>query len=285
MSHWSSSLELSLILEQKQHGGLELVANSTLQCRLCHWTVSSVRPGAPRKVCTARMDVLWFGVFANLVLKIIGEVETTFKSRVTNFVATDKFSILPEITQYNPNTTAASFKPLLPKKLSATNRWKRIVAVHHAFWRRWSLEYLTLLQERSKWTSTCSNIQQGTLVLIGEDNTPPGQWALGRVHEVHTGADGAVRVVTIKTKTGFFKRNVHKICPLPMADRNQENLEEASKAGNLPPAAQDLPPAAQVMSPGHHLPPLDHVPPSEVSVYSSDLEYDLNEAGDLIKIK
>ncbi|KAM8703784.1 hypothetical protein ACLKA7_008420 [Drosophila subpalustris] len=75
------------------------------------------------------------------------------------------------------------------------------------------------------------NIQQGTLVLIGEDNTPPGQWALGRVHEVHTGADGAVRVVTIKTKTGFFKRNVHKICPLPMADRNQENLEEASKAG------------------------------------------------------
>ncbi|KAL7726289.1 hypothetical protein ACLKA6_008468 [Drosophila palustris] len=116
-------------------------------------------------------------------------------------------------------------------KLSATNRWKRIVAVHHAFWRRWSLEYLTLLQERSKWTSTCSNIQQGTLVLIGEDNTPPGQWALGRVHEVHTGADGAVRVVTIKTKTGFFKRNVHKICPLPMADRNQENLEEASKAG------------------------------------------------------
>ncbi|BFF93191.1 uncharacterized protein DMAD_11086 [Drosophila madeirensis] len=37
-------------------------------------------------------------------------------------------------------------------KLSAANRWKRIVAVHHAFWRRWSLEYLTLLQERSKWS-------------------------------------------------------------------------------------------------------------------------------------
>ncbi|KAL7724190.1 hypothetical protein ACLKA6_016901 [Drosophila palustris] len=54
---------------------------------------------------------------------------------------------------------------------------------------------------------------------------------------------------------------------------------------DLPPAAQDLPPAAQDMSPGHHLPPVDHVPPSEVSVYSSDLEYDLNEAGDLIKIK
>ncbi|SPP90064.1 Hypothetical predicted protein, partial [Drosophila guanche] len=62
-------------------------------------------------------------------------------------------------------------------KLSATNRWKRIVAVHHAFWRRWSLEYLTLLQERSKWSSVCNNIQPGILVLIGEDKIPPGQWA------------------------------------------------------------------------------------------------------------
>ncbi|XP_030381837.1 uncharacterized protein LOC115629498 [Scaptodrosophila lebanonensis] len=103
-------------------------------------------------------------------------------------------------------------------KLSVTNRWKRIVAVHHSFWRRWSLEYLTLLQERRKWASTCNNLQRGTLVLIGEDNTPPGQWVLGRIQEVHPGADGAVRVVTVKTKAGLFKRNIHKLCPLPISD-------------------------------------------------------------------
>ncbi|KAM8701291.1 hypothetical protein ACLKA7_001899, partial [Drosophila subpalustris] len=73
---------------------------------------------------------------------------------------------------------------------------------------RWNI--LTLLQERSRWTSTCSNIQQGTFGVNRRGQHTPGQWALGRVHEVHTGADGAVRVVTLKTKTGFSKRNVYE---------------------------------------------------------------------------
>lgn len=103
-------------------------------------------------------------------------------------------------------------------KLSMTNRWKRIVAVHHSFWQRWSNEYLNLLQERSKWALTCNNIENGMLVLIAEDNTPPGRWALGRVVECHPGNDKAVRVVTIKTKAGLFKRNIHKICPLPIEE-------------------------------------------------------------------
>ncbi|KAM8718572.1 hypothetical protein ACLKA7_001302 [Drosophila subpalustris] len=101
-------------------------------------------------------------------------------------------------------------------KLSLTNHWKRILVVHNMFWRRWKTEYLTLIQERAKWKIAASNIQLGTLALIAEDNAPPGQWLLGRVSELHAGSDGAVRVVTLKTKTGFLKRNVHRICPLPL---------------------------------------------------------------------
>ncbi|XP_070075722.1 uncharacterized protein [Drosophila takahashii] len=86
-------------------------------------------------------------------------------------------------------------------KLSATNRWKRIMAVHHSFWRRWSLEYLTLLQERSKWKTAFNIIKPGILALIAEDHTRPGQWALGRIAETHPGPDGMVRVVTIQTSS------------------------------------------------------------------------------------
>ena len=101
-------------------------------------------------------------------------------------------------------------------KLSMTNRWKRIMLVHNLFWKRWSVEYLTELQKRTKWRTAVNNLQLDTMVLISEDNTPPGQWLLGRVEELHPGKDGAVRVATVRTKTGLFKRNVHKLCPLPL---------------------------------------------------------------------
>ncbi|EDW27703.1 GL15636 [Drosophila persimilis] len=115
-------------------------------------------------------------------------------------------------------------------KLSMSNHWKRILMVHHMFWHRWSSEYLTLLQKRTKWNTVANNIQLGTLVLIAEDNAPPGQWLLGRVAELHPGTDGAVRIVTLRTKTGLFKRNVHKLCPLP-TDDDELNVGRSFQGG------------------------------------------------------
>ncbi|XP_075158214.1 uncharacterized protein LOC142231491 [Haematobia irritans] len=74
--------------------------------------------------------------------------------------------------------------------ISHFNRWKRISAVHTVFWRRWSKEYLTLIQVRMKWHTKEKSVSVGTLVLISEDNLPPTYWMLGRVVETHSGADG-----------------------------------------------------------------------------------------------
>jgi len=104
-------------------------------------------------------------------------------------------------------------------KLSVTSHWNRILAVHNMFWKRWKTEYLTLMQARSKSTRSTNNVQLGTLALIAEDNSPPAQWLLGRMAELHQGEDGCKHdAVTIKTKTGFLKRNVQKICQLPLDD-------------------------------------------------------------------
>ena len=103
-------------------------------------------------------------------------------------------------------------------KLSNLCRWKRIVTVQQAFWKRWTKEFLSLLQEKQKWLKPVDNIMPGTLVLIADDNAPSNQWLLRRVVSTHAGDDGLGRVVTLKTKSGVVKRNVHKICPLPMQD-------------------------------------------------------------------
>ena len=64
---------------------------------------------------------------------------------------------------------------------------------------------------RSKWTAQKEQININDLVLIKEDNVKRGQWPLGRVVEVHPGEDGVVRVVTVQTSKGTYKRPAVKI--------------------------------------------------------------------------
>lgn len=53
-------------------------------------------------------------------------------------------------------------------------------------------------------------------MILKEDNTLPLHWVTGRVIAAHPGDDGVVRVVTVKTATGVYKRCVRKVSPLPI---------------------------------------------------------------------
>ena len=55
----------------------------------------------------------------------------------------------------------------------------------------------------------------GDLILLREDNMTPLQWPTGVITYTHAGKDGIVRVVTLHTPEGTFKRPTKKICPLP----------------------------------------------------------------------
>nr|XP_043069444.1 uncharacterized protein LOC122322108 [Drosophila bipectinata] len=60
------------------------------------------------------------------------------------------------------------------------------------------------------------NVAVDTLVVLKEPNQPPSKWMLGRVTEVHPGQDQRVRVVTVKTAKGIYKRPITKIAVLPL---------------------------------------------------------------------
>ena len=83
------------------------------------------------------------------------------------------------------------------------------------FWQRWSKDYLQSLQQHQQWLKTTPKLQPGDLVLVREDNTTPLQWPTAVIQETYPGKDGIVRVVTMKTPKGLFKRPKTKICPLP----------------------------------------------------------------------
>lgn len=65
-------------------------------------------------------------------------------------------------------------------------------------------------------TPTGAELEVNSVVLLREDNRPPLQWRIGRVTEVQPGADGVIRVATVRTVDGSFKRAVRQLCPLPI---------------------------------------------------------------------
>ena len=100
------------------------------------------------------------------------------------------------------------------RSVSLLKRWDLCQNLIRHFWQRWSSEYLTSLNKFNKWHHPTRNLQVGDVVIIREDTLVPTKWPLARVSQVHRGQDGLVRVVTVKTEKGTYKRPVTKLALL-----------------------------------------------------------------------
>ncbi|XP_065084798.1 uncharacterized protein LOC135707008 [Ochlerotatus camptorhynchus] len=95
--------------------------------------------------------------------------------------------------------------------------WERAQRHTQHFWQRWHREYLTTLQQRYKWSSVTRNLAVGSMVMIQEESLPVLKWSLGRVVDIHPGADGMVRVASVRLPSGTVtKRAISKLCILPI---------------------------------------------------------------------
>ncbi|XP_049286210.1 uncharacterized protein LOC125765292 [Anopheles funestus] len=84
---------------------------------------------------------------------------------------------------------------------------------HH--WRRWRIEYLSELHNKSQHVPRVERLKIGQMVILKEQDKLCNEWYLGRIVGVHPGKDDVVRVVSIKTVKGIYKRPSSKICLLP----------------------------------------------------------------------
>ncbi|XP_063896667.1 uncharacterized protein LOC135118464 [Helicoverpa armigera] len=100
---------------------------------------------------------------------------------------------------------------ILETETDMRTRWHLTQKIVQDIWKRWHAEYLTQLSARSKWRHSQPDIQLNDIVTINDANLPPGKWAVGRVVQLHPGADGHIRVVTLKTKNGLIKRPIIKL--------------------------------------------------------------------------
>ena len=97
--------------------------------------------------------------------------------------------------------------------ISILRHWHLCQNLIRHFWTRWSKEYLVLLRRYNKWQSHTRNFCIGDIVLVQDETLIPCK-PLGRIIEVHKGKDDLVRVVTVRMKSGVYKRPITKVALL-----------------------------------------------------------------------
>ncbi|KAH8315907.1 hypothetical protein KR074_001810, partial [Drosophila pseudoananassae] len=116
----------------------------------------------------------------------------------------------PSLSFIEPDVTKLNFNRL--------DSWQRVSFLQQSFWSRWKEEYISLLQQRSKWRASGPALAPNDVVLVKDENLPPMKWPLARIMELIPGRDGIFRVAVIKTSSGVTKRAVTKLCLVPLKD-------------------------------------------------------------------
>lgn len=102
-----------------------------------------------------------------------------------------------------------------PSEKISKKHWRFAEYLANSYWKRWITEYRPTLIRRQKWHSKSENLKVNDLVIILDEKAPRNEWLMGKINEVYPGKDGTVRVATVITKKGIFKRPVTKLCVIP----------------------------------------------------------------------
>ncbi|GFU21835.1 integrase catalytic domain-containing protein [Trichonephila clavipes] len=128
------------------------------------------------------------------LVTLVTQIEACLNSRPLTPLSNDPQDLQPLTPgHFLIGAPMASFPEEVPSQPACLKkRWNLIQHLRSQFWRRWHLEYLNQLQQRTKWNKPRRNLKVNDMVLVKEDNLPPLQWSLGRVVQVFPGDDGAV---------------------------------------------------------------------------------------------
>ncbi len=93
---------------------------------------------------------------------------------------------------------------LSTRNINGLSRWNLRQRLIADFWKRWSNDYITHLNNFKKCHQPQHSIAVGDIVLVKDSDLFIHSWPLARVVQTHPGSDGLVRVVTVKTQKGTF---------------------------------------------------------------------------------
>ena len=151
------------------------------------------------------------------LLTLMAEVERIMNSRPLTKCSTDprdEAVLSPNQLLHMKDGKSLPYGVFDPKDGYVRRWWKQAQRLSNMFWKRWIREYLPTLQLRHKWVKLEDNLQMGDLVLVMDENTPRGQWPLGRITKTRPDRQGNVRSVEVLSKGSIKTRPITKLCLL-----------------------------------------------------------------------
>ncbi|XP_058816920.1 uncharacterized protein LOC131680218 [Topomyia yanbarensis] len=142
---------------------------------------------------------------AEQLTTLLAQVESYLNSRPLTQISADPEDLdvlTPGHFLIHRPLTAIAEPSLEEVPLNRLDRWQVVQEFVRRLWKRWSTEYLSGLQPRTKWTRQMDKIAIGTMLLVKDENLPPLKWRFGRVVHMFRADDGNIRVVVVKTQDG-----------------------------------------------------------------------------------
>lgn len=182
----------------------------------------------------------WGGIFEAAVKsakthlrRVIGDTVLTFEELVTVFcrveAALNSRPLCPlsmdprDLEVLTPGhfligqpLTALPEYPYVDTPRNRLSRYQMLQQMAQDFNRRFSLEYLNILQQRIKWTDKTAPARVGDLVLIKDTAVSSLKWRRGRIHRLYPGSDGVPRFAEVFVGDTVMRRAVASLSRLPI---------------------------------------------------------------------
>ncbi|XP_055633231.1 uncharacterized protein LOC129773617 [Toxorhynchites rutilus septentrionalis] len=166
-----------------------------------------------------------------LLLTVLAEAEDVINSRPLTYVpqeSADGEALSPNhFLRGYPSSGAEGYPEAADEAAALRDQYKRSQWLAKAFWKRWLLEYLPLINKRSKWHEEREPIQEGEIVYMADDDNRRN-WLRGIVVEVIRGLDGRIRQAVIRTTKGTYRRPVAKLAVPEIRNRKSGCSQEFS---------------------------------------------------------
>lgn len=186
-------------------------------------------PGAPhfggcwereiRSIKTALQVTLGAQTVTEEVLRtVLLEIEGILNSKPLGYTSSD----ISDVDPITPNCFLIGRRDAsLPQVVYQDSgvlgrrRWRHSQLLADHFWRHFIKYYLPSLQVRPKWKTDKENLQIGDVVMIVDPQLPRALWPVGKISEVHPGADDRVRSATVQVERRTYTRPVARLVKLP----------------------------------------------------------------------